>query len=69
MLRTTEVRIGPLSSVDASFARDEGEGDRTRSSWLTEHERYFRRYLATIAVDFDPDMETLFERFEVLFAE
>ena len=69
VLRTTEVRIGPLSSVDASFAWDEGEGDRSRSSWLTEHERYFRRYLATVAVDFDPDMETVFERFEVLFAE
>jgi uncharacterized protein YhfF len=69
VLRTTEVRIGPLSSVDASFAWDEGEGDRTRASWLAEHEHYFGRYLATIGVDFDPDMATVFERFEVLYAE
>jgi uncharacterized protein YhfF len=69
VLRTAEVRIGPLSSVDASFAWDEGEGDRTRASWLADHEEYFRRYLPTIGVDFDPDMATVFERFEVLFAE
>jgi uncharacterized protein YhfF len=28
--RTTEVKILPLSQVDEAFARDEGEGDRTR---------------------------------------
>lgn len=28
--RTTEVRVGPLASVDDQFAWDEGEGARTR---------------------------------------
>src|ERR1700730_17710675 len=28
--RTTEVRIGPLNSVDEQFALDEGEGERSR---------------------------------------
>jgi uncharacterized protein YhfF len=69
VLRTTEVRIGPLSSVDDEFAWDEGEGDRTRAAWLAAHEEYFGRYLPTIGVGFDPDMATVFERFEVLFAE
>jgi uncharacterized protein YhfF len=69
VLRTTEVRIGPLSSVDEAFAWDEGEGDRTRESWLIEHQRYFRRYLPTIGVSFDSEMATVFERFEVLFSE
>ena len=69
VLRTTEVRIGPLSSVDASFAWDEGEGDRTRECWLADHQQFFRRYLASIGVTFDPDMATVFERFEVLFTE
>jgi uncharacterized protein YhfF len=67
VLRTSEVRIGPLSSVDESFAWDEGEGDRTRTCWLADHEQFFRRYLPTIGVDFDPEMATVFERFEVLF--
>lgn len=69
VLRTTDVRIGPLSSVDDEFAWDEGEGDRTRAAWLADHERFFRRYLPTIGVEFDPDMATVFERFEVLFSE
>ena len=69
LLETTEVRIGPLSSVDDAFAWDEGEGDRTRSWWLGAHERFFRRYLPTIGESFDPSMQTVFERFEVLYAE
>jgi uncharacterized protein YhfF len=69
LLRTTEVRLGPLSSVDDAFAWDEGEGDRTRASWLDDHERFFRRYLPTIGERFTPDMATVFERFEVLYTE
>jgi uncharacterized protein YhfF len=69
VLRTTEVRVGPLSSVDDSFAWDEGEGDRTRESWLADHESFFRRYLPTIGLEFDPEMPTVFERFEVVYAE
>jgi uncharacterized protein YhfF len=69
VLRTTDVRVGPLSSVDDSFAWDEGEGDRTRASWLADHEAFFRRYLPTIGVEFDPEMPTVFERFEVVYSE
>ena len=69
VLRTTDVRVGPLSSVDDSFAWDEGEGDRTRRSWLDDHERFFRRYLPSIGIEFDPDMATVFERFEVVYSE
>jgi uncharacterized protein YhfF len=69
VLRTTEVRVGPLSSVDDAFARDEGEGDRTRDSWLVDHHAYFRRELAALGIPFDPDLPTVFERFEVAYAE
>jgi uncharacterized protein YhfF len=68
LLRTTEIRVGPLSSVDEAFAWDEGEGDRTRHWWLDAHERYFRRHLPTIGETFGADLPTVFERFEVLFA-
>jgi uncharacterized protein YhfF len=67
VLRTTDVRVGPLSSVDDSFAWDEGEGDRSRASWLEDHQRFYRRYLPRIGVAFDPEMVTVFERFDVLF--
>lgn len=69
LLRTTDVRLGPLSSVDDAFAWDEGEGDRTRTSWLADHQVFFGRYLPTIGVPFDPDLATVFERFEVLYSE
>jgi len=69
VIRTTDVRIGPMSSVDDSFAWDEGEGDRTRASWLRDHERFFRRYLPPIGLAFDPDMPLVFERFDVLYRE
>ena len=43
VLRTTEARTGPLSTVDDAFllAWDEGEGDRSRSMWLNDHETFF----------------------------
>jgi uncharacterized protein YhfF len=69
VLRTTDMRVGPLSSVDDTFAWDEGEGDRTRASWLADHEAFFRRYLPTIGVEFDTEMPTVFERFEVVYSE
>jgi uncharacterized protein YhfF len=69
VLRTTEVRNGPLHSVDEAFAWDEGEGDRTRADWLAMHTRFFERYLPTIGETFSPDMATVFERFEVLYTE
>ena len=69
LLRTTEVRVGPLSSVDDAFAWDEGEGDRTRDDWLRAHTAFFERVLPTIGVPFHPDLATVFSRFDVLYAE
>ncbi len=68
-IRATDVRVGPLSSVDDQFAWDEGEGDRTRSFWLDAHTTFFQRYLPQIGAEFTEDMETVFQRFEVLYSE
>ncbi|NRG39483.1 ASCH domain-containing protein [Rathayibacter sp. VKM Ac-2804] len=43
VLRTLEIRLGALDSVDDAFAWDEGEKDRSRASWLAGHRRYFER--------------------------
>ena len=67
VLRSIELRVGPLDSVDAAFAWDEGEGDRTLASWLREHTRYFQRTLAAIGVPFHPQIEVVFERFAVVW--
>ncbi len=69
VLETTEVRVGPLSSVDDAFAEDVGEGDRTKESWLEAHTWYFSRTLARIGVEFHPEIPVVFERFQVHYAE
>ncbi|MGY1804017.1 ASCH domain-containing protein [Blastococcus sp. SYSU D00922] len=67
VLRSTELRLGPLASVDDAFAWDEGEGDRTRASWLEGHERYFRRTQAARGEEWSDDLEVVFERFRVVW--
>jgi len=65
--RTTEIEIKPLGAVDARFAWDEGEGDRTREWWLAAHRRYFGRQAAREGFAFDDSIETVFERFTVVW--
>ena len=67
VLRTTELRVGPLSSVDAAFAWDEGEYDRTLETWLEGHRRYFRKECERIGVEFSDDVQVCFERFTVVW--
>jgi uncharacterized protein YhfF len=67
VLRTVELRLGPLASVDDAFAWDEGEGDRTRADWLRQHERYFRRILPARGRAWDDALEVVFERFRVVW--
>ncbi|MDN5795713.1 MAG: ASCH domain-containing protein [Intrasporangium sp.] len=67
VLQSVELRLGPLSSVDASFAWDEGEGDRTREDWVGTHRRYFQRTLPKIGVEYDDEVEVVFERFRLVW--
>lgn len=69
VLRTTDVRIGPLSSVDDQFAFDEGEGDRSRAWWLEAHTRAFTRRAERLGIDFHDEISTVFERFELVYTE
>ena len=67
IIETTEVRILPMDKVDAAFAFDEGEGDRTLAWWQAAHERFFRRTLAAIGQTFTPDMPVVAERFALRY--
>lgn len=71
VLRTTELRLGSLESVDDRFAWDEGEGERGREWWLDAHRRYFRRSCERLGLtppDGDIDrLEVLFERFALVW--
>ncbi len=67
MLRSRELRIGPIESVDDAFAWDEGEGARTRADWLHQHRRYFIRTCAAREEEFTEVHEVVFERFAVVW--
>ena len=61
VLETVELTQRRFDQVDAAFARDEGEDDRTLASWRIAHERYFTRNTG-----FAPDMLLWCERFRLI---
>lgn len=67
IIRSTELRIGPFTSADASFAFDEGEDDRSLESWQREHRRYFTRVAEARGATWSEDEEIVFERFTVVW--
>jgi uncharacterized protein YhfF len=67
LIGTTEVRVLPYQDVDAQFAYDEGEGDRSLAYWRAEHWKYFSRYLAELGRQPAMDMPLVCERFRVVF--
>jgi uncharacterized protein YhfF len=70
VLRSTDIRLGPVDSVDDSFAYDEGEGDRTRDSWLHDHREFFERQVAERGMATPDGLDALicvFERFVIVW--
>ena len=66
VLRVTDVRIGPFETVDAAFAWDEGEGDRTLDSWKKDHLAYFTRRCAELGIKWsEVDIPIVFQRFDL----
>jgi ribosomal protein S18 acetylase RimI-like enzyme len=66
VIRTTVLERRPFAEVDAAFAWDEGEGDRTLADWKEGHRRFFARELETFGRHFDEGMPVDLERFELL---
>jgi uncharacterized protein YhfF len=63
---TTEVRILAFDRVDADFAFEEGEGDRSLAYWRQAHWDYFRRTLPRIGRLPVKDMPLVCERFRLV---
>jgi uncharacterized protein YhfF len=63
IIRTSEVRVLPFREVDAAFAWDEGEGDRSLAYWRDAHIGFFTRMCAARGEVFDEEMATVLERF------
>ena len=66
VIESLEVTYRRYSEVDAAFAHDEGEGDRSLAYWREAHRRYFGRL-----GKFSEDMMLMCERFRLVevFAE
>ena len=61
ILETVEVERRRFEGVDAAFAHDEGEGDRSLAYWRRAHTDYFTR-----RGEFQPGMEVYCERFRLV---
>ncbi|MEY2979735.1 MAG: hypothetical protein RLZZ435_3875, partial [Cyanobacteriota bacterium] len=67
IIETTEIMIRSFSAVDAQFAYEEGENDRSLESWRQEHWQYFSRVLPEIGKEPTPEMLLVCERFRVVY--
>jgi uncharacterized protein YhfF len=61
VIESTEVTYRRFGEVDAAFAHDEGEGDRSLAYWREAHLRYFTRL-----GKFREDMMLMCERFRLV---
>jgi uncharacterized protein YhfF len=67
IIETTEITIRPYNEVDASFAYDEGEGDRSLAYWRAAHWRFFAREGAEMGWEPAEDMPLVCERFRLIY--
>ena len=67
VIQTTEVQATPFIQVDAQFAFDEGEGDKTLEYWRNAHRRFFTECCRELNIEFDESMIISCKRFKLLF--
>jgi uncharacterized protein YhfF/RimJ/RimL family protein N-acetyltransferase len=67
VIRTVWLQRRALCDVDAAFAWDEGEGDRTLADWMDGHRRYFSRVCPSLGIAFSDSLPVQLERFELLY--
>jgi uncharacterized protein YhfF len=61
VIESIEVTYRRFGEVDAAFAHDEGEGDRSLAYWREAHRKYFGRH-----GKFRDDMMLMCERFRLV---
>ena len=67
IVETTEVKVRPYDEVDARFAYEEGEGDRSLAYWRDAHWRFFSRTLPNVGREPTTEMPLVCERFRVIY--
>lgn len=66
---TIELRVVPFDALDAPFARDYGEGDRTLAWFRSEAWEYYGAVVAELGHTPARDMPMICERFRVVYRE
>lgn len=69
VVETFEITLCNYDQVDAQFAFDEGEGDRSLAYWREAHWEYFSRVLEKFGLRPKMDMPLVCERFRVVYRE
>ena len=67
IIETTEVEVKSYNEVDARFAYEEGEGDRSLDYLREAHWRFFSRTLPNIVKEPKTDMSLVCERFHIVY--
>ena len=67
IVETTELRILPFKDVDARFAYDYGEGDRTLEWWREHLWEYYAEECAALGREPAAEMPLVCERFRVVY--
>ena len=67
VVETTEVTVRPYNEVEAQFAYEEGEGDRSLAYWREAHWQFFSRTLPKIGKEPQEDMPLVCERFRLIY--
>jgi uncharacterized protein YhfF len=68
VIRTTELETKRFCDIDAAFARDYGEGDRTLEWWREHVFAWYASQCREMGVEPTQEMPLLCERFEVVYA-
>jgi uncharacterized protein YhfF len=63
VIRTSKVVVQRLGDIDAAFAWDEGEGDRSLAYWRAAHHDFFGRS----GITYDEDSPVVCERFALVY--
>ncbi len=64
---TTSVEIRPFDEVDAEFAFEEGEGDKSLEFWRKVHWKFFSHECKELGKDPHEKMPVILERFKIVF--
>ena len=68
VVETTWVAVQPFAQVDAQFARDYGEWDRTLTTWVEQCWDYYSEQCEELGRTASPEMPLVCERFRVVFS-